>query len=32
MRRDSSWNKAAAEYEQIFDWAKLDAPYCGFGG
>ena len=31
MQRDSSWNKAAAEYEQIFDWAKSDPPYTGFG-
>jgi starch synthase len=28
MERDSSWEKAAAEYEQIFAWAKLDLPYC----
>ncbi|KAK9802897.1 hypothetical protein WJX73_003216 [Symbiochloris irregularis] len=28
LRRDSSWNKAAAEYEQIFEWAKFDRPYC----
>lgn len=29
MRRDSSWDKAAAEYEQIFEWAKFDRPYAG---
>jgi len=28
MQRDSSWNKAAEQYEQIFKWAKNDAPYC----
>ena len=28
MIRDSSWDKAAQEYEQIFDWAKVDQPYC----
>ncbi|DBA69675.1 TPA: hypothetical protein ACH3X2_012611 [Trebouxia sp. C0005] len=28
MVRDSSWDKAAQEYEQIFEWAKVDAPYC----
>ena len=28
MLRDSSWDKAAQEYEQIFEWAKVDEPYC----
>jgi starch synthase len=28
MARDSSWDKAAQEYEQIFEWAKFDLPYC----
>lgn len=28
MIRDSSWDKAAQEYEQIFEWAKVDQPYC----
>ena len=28
MVRDSSWDKAAQEYEQIFEWAKVDQPYC----
>jgi starch synthase len=28
MERNSSWDKAAAEYEQIFAWAKIDEPYC----
>lgn len=28
MVRDSSWDKAAQEYEQIFEWAKVDEPYC----
>ena len=29
MNRNSSWDKAAAEYEQIFEWARMDMPYCG---
>jgi starch synthase len=29
MERDSSWNNAAQQYEQIFDWAAFDAPYAG---
>ena len=28
MERNSSWDKAAAEYEQIFAWAKVRAA-CG---
>ena len=28
MERNYSWDKAAAEYEQIFEWAKIDQPYC----
>lgn len=28
MERNSSWEKAASEYEQIFSWAKMDLPYC----
>jgi starch synthase len=28
MERDSSWNGAAEQYEQIFEWALLDAPYA----
>ena len=28
MARDSSWEQAAATYEQIFDWAAMDPPYC----
>ncbi len=28
MARDSSWDKAAQQYEQIFEWAKIDDPYC----
>ncbi|KAI8464053.1 MAG: hypothetical protein J3K34DRAFT_441759 [Monoraphidium minutum] len=28
MERDSSWNASAREYEQIFDWAAMDAPWC----
>lgn len=29
MEKDFSWNKAAEQYEQIFEWAKVDLPYCG---
>lgn len=28
MAKDFTWNNAAQQYEQIFDWAKVDAPYC----
>jgi len=28
MRRDSSWGQVATRYEQIFAWAKQDAPYA----
>ena len=28
MTQDLSWNKKAAEWEQIFDWAKIDPPHC----
>jgi starch synthase len=28
MDRDSSWNGAAEQYEQIFEWALMDAPYA----
>lgn len=28
MTQDLSWNKKAAEWEQIFDWAKVDPPHC----
>lgn len=28
MARDSSWDQAAATYEQIFEWALMDTPYC----
>ncbi|CAL8470831.1 g10373 [Coccomyxa elongata] len=28
MERNSTWDKAAAEYETIFGWAKIDQPYC----
>jgi starch synthase len=29
MERDFTWDKAAKQYEQIFEWAKHDLPYCG---
>lgn len=28
MLRDSSWNGAAQQYEQLFEWALMDAPYA----
>ncbi|GJP32218.1 hypothetical protein CLOM_g16813 [Closterium sp. NIES-68] len=28
MLQDMSWNKAAEQYEQIFQWAMLDKPYA----
>ena len=28
MARDSTWDGAAANYEEIFGWAKVDAPYA----
>jgi len=28
MERDSSWDAAAQQYEQIFAWAKYDQPYA----
>ena len=29
MARESSWDQAASQYEQIFEWACLDGPFCG---
>lgn len=29
MMKDFSWDRAAADYEQIFRWAKADLPYTG---
>ena len=29
MEMDFTWNHAAEQYEQIFEWAKHDLPYCG---
>lgn len=29
MRRDSSWDTAATNYEQVFTWAKADLPVTG---
>lgn len=28
MMRNSSWDLAAQQYEQIFNWARVDEPYC----
>ncbi|KAK4480486.1 hypothetical protein RD792_013560, partial [Penstemon davidsonii] len=28
MERDSSWDNAATQYEQVIDWALLDPPYA----
>jgi len=27
MQRDSTWDSAAAQYEQVFEWAFIDPPY-----
>ncbi|KAK6135229.1 hypothetical protein DH2020_031037 [Rehmannia glutinosa] len=29
MERDSSWDNAATQYEQVFEWAFIDPPYAG---
>lgn len=29
MSRDFTWDSAAAQYEQIFEWAFIDPPYVG---
>lgn len=29
MAQDLSWDKAAQQYEQIFEWALIDPPYVG---
>ncbi|KAL8550850.1 hypothetical protein ACS0TY_000073 [Phlomoides rotata] len=29
MERDSTWDKAATQYEQVFEWAFIDPPYAG---
>ncbi|KAL3846178.1 hypothetical protein ACJIZ3_003581 [Penstemon smallii] len=29
MERNSSWDNAATEYEQVFEWAFIDPPYAG---
>ncbi|KAI3457998.1 hypothetical protein Pfo_014661 [Paulownia fortunei] len=29
MERDSSWENAATQYEQVFEWAFIDPPYAG---
>lgn len=29
MRRDSTWETAAANYEEVFTWAKVDMPVTG---
>jgi starch synthase len=28
MARDSSWEQAATQYEQVFEWALVDPPYA----
>ncbi|GAX73007.1 hypothetical protein CEUSTIGMA_g459.t1 [Chlamydomonas eustigma] len=28
MSRDASWDSAAQQYEQLFEWALIDPPYC----
>lgn len=27
MERDCSWDNAAVQYEQVFEWAFIDPPY-----
>eukprot|EP00899_Mesostigma_viride_P014030 jgi/Mesvir1/22628/Mv14066-RA.1 len=29
MTQDFSWDKAAQQYEQVFQWAQVDLPYSG---
>lgn len=28
MKRECSWDNAAQQYEQIFEWSITDPPYC----
>ncbi|CAL1366369.1 unnamed protein product [Linum trigynum] len=28
MEKDYSWDNAAVQYEQVFEWAFIDPPYC----
>ncbi|CAI0452455.1 unnamed protein product [Linum tenue] len=28
MEKDYSWENAAVQYEQVFEWAFIDPPYC----
>ncbi|KAL2921818.1 Starch synthase 1 chloroplastic/amyloplastic [Bienertia sinuspersici] len=28
MQQDFTWDSAAAQYEQVFEWASTDPPYC----
>jgi starch synthase len=28
MSKDFSWDRAALQYEQVFDWAVIDPPYA----
>ncbi|GKU89083.1 hypothetical protein SLEP1_g3272 [Rubroshorea leprosula] len=28
MKRDFTWESAAKQYEQVFEWAFIDPPYC----
>ncbi|KAH6804110.1 Glycogen/starch synthase [Perilla frutescens var. frutescens] len=29
MEKNTSWDNAATQYEQVFDWAFIDPPYAG---
>ncbi|PSS32995.1 Soluble starch synthase [Actinidia chinensis var. chinensis] len=29
MERDCTWDNAAVQYEQVFEWAFIDSPYIG---
>jgi starch synthase len=28
MEQDFSWDRAALQYEQVFNWAMMDPPYA----
>ncbi|KAK3268497.1 hypothetical protein CYMTET_23005, partial [Cymbomonas tetramitiformis] len=28
MAQDFSWDRAASQWEQVFQWAMIDPPYC----
>lgn len=30
MEKNMSWDNAAIQYEQVFEWAFIDPPYAGW--